>query len=222
MSCGRRPAPRNVVKWDVGRPAPRPPRTFALMRSPADCVVGGGVPDAPRRGQDPSLRCKGYGVVMARLRAGHARPLQTAANGSRMKARPTECGKAGCRAACPQAAADVCGNEKPCGLCCRGRRPRRPAEGSRPLPTMQRVKGVVMARLRAGHARPLQGGVNELRAKARPTEYGKVGCRAACPQAAADVCVNEKPCGLCCRGRRPRRPAEGSRPLPTMQRIQGW
>jgi len=60
MSCGRRPAPRNVVKWDVGRPAPRPPRTFALMRSPADCVVGGGVPDAPRRGQDPSLRCKGY------------------------------------------------------------------------------------------------------------------------------------------------------------------
>ena len=23
MSCGRRPAPRNVVKWDVGRPAPR-------------------------------------------------------------------------------------------------------------------------------------------------------------------------------------------------------
>ena len=60
MSCGRMPAPRNVVKWDVGRPAPRPPRTFALMRSPADCVVGGGVPDAPRRGQDPSLRCKGY------------------------------------------------------------------------------------------------------------------------------------------------------------------
>ena len=81
MNCGRRPAPRNVVKWDVGR-------------------------------------------------------------------------------ACPQAAADVCGNEKPCGLCCRGRRPSRPAEGSRPLPTMQRIKGVVMARWRAGHARPLQGGVN--------------------------------------------------------------
>ena len=61
MSCGRRPAPRNVVKWDVGRPAPRPPRTFAVMRSPADY--------------------------------------------------------------------------------CRGRRPRRPAEGSRPLPTMQRIRG---------------------------------------------------------------------------------
>ena len=60
MSRGRRPAPRNVVKGDVGRPAPRPPRTVAVMRSPADCVVGGGVPDAPRRGQDPSLRCKGY------------------------------------------------------------------------------------------------------------------------------------------------------------------
>ena len=71
-----------------------------------------------------------------------------------------------------------------------------PPEGSRPLPTMQKDKGDTMARLRAGHARPLRGGVNELRAKARPTECGKVGCRAACPQAAADVCGNEKPCGL--------------------------
>ena len=53
-----------------------------------------------------------------------------------------------------------------------------------------------MARLRARHARLLQGGVNVLRANARPTECGKVGCRAACPQAAADVCGNEKPCGL--------------------------
>ena len=63
-----------------------------------------------------ALRCKVYGVVMARLRAGHARPLRSGVNGSRTKARPTECGKVGCRAACPQAAADVCGNEKPCGL----------------------------------------------------------------------------------------------------------
>ena len=128
-------------------------------------VVGGGVPDAQRRGQDPSLRCKGYGVVMAGLRAGHARPLQGGVNELRAKARPTECGKVGCRAACPQAAADVCGNEKPCGLCCRGQRPRRPAEGSRPLPTMQRIKGVVMARLRAGHARPLQTAVNGSRTR---------------------------------------------------------
>ena len=52
-----------------------------------------------------------------------------------------------------------------------------------------------MARLRAGHARPLRGGVNELRAKARPTEYGKVGCRAACPQAAAEIYGNAKPYG---------------------------
>ena len=44
-------------------------------------AVGGGVPNAPRRGQDPSLRCKGYGVVMARWRAGHARPPRTAVNG---------------------------------------------------------------------------------------------------------------------------------------------
>ena len=110
----------------------------------------------------PPYDAKEKGVVMAGLRAGHARPLQGGVNELRAKARPTECGKVGCRAACPQAAADVCGNEKPCELCCRGRRPRRPAEGSRPLPTMQRIKGVVMARLRAGHARPLPGGVNKL------------------------------------------------------------
>ena len=129
-----------------------------------------------------ALRCKGYGVVMAGLRAGHARPLQTAVNGSRMKARPTEYGKVGCRAACPQAAADVCVNEKPCGLCCRGRRPRRPAEGSRPLPTMQRIKGVVMARLRAGHARPLQTAVNGSRTRGAreggsPAPFPLTGCR---------------------------------------------
>ena len=87
-----------------------------------------------------ALRCKGYGVVMARLRAGYARPLQGGVNELRAKARPTECGKVGCRAACPQAAADVCGNEKPCGLCCRGRRPRRPAEvrGCERGPTVER------------------------------------------------------------------------------------
>ena len=79
-----------------------------------------------------------------------------------------------------------------------------------------------MAGLRAGNARSLQGGVDELRAKARPTECGKVGCRAACPQAAADVCGNEKPCGLCCRGRRPRRPAEvrGCERGPTVERSE--
>ena len=121
-------------------------------------------------------------MVMARWRAGHARPLQTAVKGSRAKARPTECGKVGCRAACPHAAADVCRNEKPCGLCCRGRRPRRPAEGSRPLPTMQRIKGVVMARLRAGHARPLQTAVNGSRTRGAreggsPAPFPLTGCR---------------------------------------------
>ena len=166
MSCGRRPAPRNVVKCDVGRPAPRPPRTFAVMRSPADCVCRRRRPRRPAEGSRPlptMQRIKG--VVMARLRAGHARPLQGGVNVLRTKARPTECGKVGCRAACPQAVADVCGNEKPCGLCCRGRRPRRPAEGSRPLPTMQRIKGVVTARLRAGHARPLQTAVDGSRTR---------------------------------------------------------
>ena len=44
------------------------------------------------------------------------------------------------------------------------------------------IGGEAFGSVRAGHARPLRGGVNELRAKARPTECGKVGCRAACPQ----------------------------------------
>ena len=59
------------IFWLWGGTAAR----FAAMN------VGGSVPNAPRRGQDPSLRCKGYGVVMARLRAWHARPLRTAVNG---------------------------------------------------------------------------------------------------------------------------------------------
>ena len=41
---------------------------------------------------------------------------------------------------------------------CRGRRPRRPAEGSRPLPTMWKVRGWLWESVRAGHARPLRGG----------------------------------------------------------------
>ena len=65
---------------------------------------------------------------------------------------------------------------------CRGRRPRRPAEGSRPLPTMQRIKGVVMARLRAGHARPLQTAVNGSRTRGAreggsPAPFPLTGCR---------------------------------------------
>ena len=44
-------------------------------------AVGSSVPNAPRRGQAPSLRGKGCGVVMAWWRAGHARPLRTAVNG---------------------------------------------------------------------------------------------------------------------------------------------
>ena len=103
--------------------------------------VGGGVPDAPGGVKTPPYDAKDKGVVMARLRAGHARPLQGGVNELRAKARPTECGKVGCRAACPQAAADVCGNEKPCGLCCRGRRPRRPRRGQDPSLRCKRQRG---------------------------------------------------------------------------------
>ena len=92
----------------------------------------------------------------------------------------------GRRAASPLAAAGVGGGGRFTDRRCRGRRPRRPAEvsgdgrytggmnssptdipltavsrevaeGSRPLPTKQTVKGDSTVRLRAGHARPLQG-----------------------------------------------------------------
>ena len=98
---------------------------------------------------------------------------------------------------------------------CRGRRPRRPAEvggggryaggmnfspyglpvsgswpegggGVKTPPYDAKDKGVAMARLRAGHARPLRGGVGGI----------CNGCRAACPQAVAEVYGNAKPCGL--------------------------
>ncbi len=90
----------------------------------------------------------GKGDTTARLRAGHARPLRTAVNGLRT------------RGAREGGSPPLCSWRKVRGQGCRGRRPRRPAEGSRPLPTMQTGKGDTMARLRAGHARPLRTAVS--------------------------------------------------------------
>ena len=47
--------------------------------------VGGGVPDAPGGVKTPPYDAKDKGDTMARLRAGHARPLQGGVNGSRTK-----------------------------------------------------------------------------------------------------------------------------------------
>ena len=82
---------RNVVKWDVGRPAPRPPRRFTAMRSHAVC------------------RCRG-----------------------RRPRRPAEVGGGG------RYAGGM--NFSPKGYLLAGVG-RKAAEGSRPLPTMQRIKG---------------------------------------------------------------------------------
>ena len=43
--------------------------------------VGGGVPDAPGGVKTPPYDAKDKGDTMARLRAGHARPLRTTVNG---------------------------------------------------------------------------------------------------------------------------------------------
>ena len=53
--------------------------------------VGGGVPDAPGGVKTPPYDAKDKGDTMARLRAGHARPLRGGVNELQAKARPTEC-----------------------------------------------------------------------------------------------------------------------------------
>ena len=70
LRAGRARPLRNMVVWDVGRPAPRPPGRLAAMRSLTDRRCRGRRPRRPaevggggrqRRGQDPSLRCKAAG-----------------------------------------------------------------------------------------------------------------------------------------------------------------
>ncbi len=92
------------------------------------------------------------------------------------------------------------------GLPCRGRRPRRPAERSRPLPTMRKING--RQRQGCGPGMPGPYGV------ALFVRRGGFRIR---PQGWR----RRKVYGLPCRGRRPRRPAERSRPLPTMRKING-
>ena len=107
LRAGRARPLRNMVMWDVGRPAPRPPGRFAAMRSLTD------------------RRCRGR-----RPR----RPAEVSGDGrytGGMNSSPTDI---------PLTAVS-----------------REVAEGSRPLPTKQTVKGDSTVRLRAGHGRPLQG-----------------------------------------------------------------
>ena len=53
------PAPTGGERKIVGRPALRPPRACIGAGWFRAIFVGGGVLDVPRRGQDPSLRCRG-------------------------------------------------------------------------------------------------------------------------------------------------------------------
>ena len=87
---------------------------------------------------------------------------------------------------------------------CRGRRPRRPAERSRPLPTMRKING--RQRQGCGPGMPGPYGV-ALFVRRGGFHIRPRGVR------------RRKVYGSPCRGRRPRRPAERSRPLPTMQKI---
>ena len=155
---------RNMVMWDVERPAPRPPGRLAAMRSLTDRRCRGRRPRRPaevrgggrqRRGQDPSLRCKNKWVATARPRAGHARPLRNMVMWDVERPAPRPPGRLAamrsltdcrCRGRRPQRPAEVSGggrcaggmNSSPTGYLLAGVG-RKAAEGSRPLPTMQRI-----------------------------------------------------------------------------------
>ena len=160
--AGRARPLRNMVMWDVGRPAPRPPGRLAAMRSLTDRRCRGRRPRRPaevsgggrqRRGQDPSLRCKNKWVAMARPRAGRARPLRNMV--MRDVGRPA-----------PRPPGRLAAMRSLTGCRCRGRRPRRPAEVSgggrqrRSPPSLRcKNKWVATARPRAGRARPLRTSV---------------------------------------------------------------
>ena len=175
--------------------------------------------------------------------------------------RPADCDKVGCRAACPQAAGEVCGNVKPYGSPLYGAAPPTPRGGERrrkargrdeSLPYGLPVSGswpegsggvktppydakdkrAVMARLRAGRARPLRNMVMWDVGRPAPRPPGRLAamrsltdrrCRGRRPRRPAEVrgggrCaggMNPSPTGYLLAGVG-REAAEGSRPLPTM------
>ena len=135
---------RNMVMWDVGRPAPRPPGRCAAAEG------GGGVKTPPYDANDKR-------VVMARPRAGRARPLRNmvmwdvgrpAPRPPRRLAAMRSLTDRRCRGRRPRRPAEVSGggrcaggmNSSPTGHLLAGVG-REAAEGSRPLPTMQRING---------------------------------------------------------------------------------
>ena len=122
-----------MVKWDVGRPAHRPPGRLAAMRSLTDCRCRGRRPRRPAKGQGFSLQNE--------PRKGHV-------------GRPA-----------PRPPRTLAAARKPAGRRGRGRRPRRPAEvsgggrytgGMNPSPTCEPLAGV--SRKAAEGSRPLPTG----------------------------------------------------------------
>ena len=109
MSCGRRPAPRNVVKWSVGRPAPRPPRELVgecpLMGSharPVGILQASQARPAPLKGEPfarakPAREASPSGEVAAE-QAGRVQPVDGGHNkvAGRACPAPTDCRESSC------------------------------------------------------------------------------------------------------------------------------
>ena len=200
LRAGRARPLRNMVMWDVGRSAPRPPGRLAAMRSLTDRRCRGRRPRRPaevsagrrRRGQAPSLRCKNKWVATARLRAGHARPLRNMVMWD--VGRPAPGRRGGLRQCEALRIAAVGGGvlDTPRRLAA--------AEGSggvKTPPYNVKDKRVATARLRAGRARPLRNMIKWDVGRPAPRPPGRL--------AAMRSLTDRR-----CRGRRPRRPAEVS------------
>ena len=141
MSCGRRPAPRNVVKWDVGRPAPRPPRTFAVMRSPADCCRGAASPTPPEGSRPLPTMQKIKGIQRQGCGPGMPGPYGVAWMSCGRRPAPRNVVKWDVGRPAPRPPRTFAVMRSPAD-CCRGAASPTPPEGSRPLPTMQKIKGI--------------------------------------------------------------------------------
>ena len=157
LRAGRARPLRNMVMWNAGRPAPRPPGRLAAMRSLTDRRCRGRRPRRPAEVggggvKTPPYDAKDKRAVMARLRAGRARPLRNMVMWDVGRPAPRPPGRLAamrsltdrrCRGRRPQRPAEVSGGGRcagrmnfsltgyPLAVVCR-----KAAEGSRPLPTM--------------------------------------------------------------------------------------
>ena len=148
--------PVGILQASQARPALRA-RTPLSLRDISPRSGESPLKGAPFARAKPAREASPSGEVAAE-QAGRVQPVDGGHSkvAGRACPAPTDCRES----LCTRGAARPYGWRKVRDQGCRGRRPRRPAGGSRPLPTRQTVQGDTTARLRAGHARPLRTAVS--------------------------------------------------------------